>query len=70
MVLDIFMPGMDGPEFRERQLAEPELAGVPVVVISAAAGLEDRVAAMRPAAHLEKPIRLTDLLALVARYCG
>jgi CheY-like chemotaxis protein len=70
VVLDLFMPGMDGTEFRRRQLADPEIAGVPVVVISAAAGLEERVASMRPAAHLEKPIAVDDLLDLIARFCG
>jgi CheY-like chemotaxis protein len=70
VVLDLFMPGMDGPEFRRRQLADPAVAGVPVVVISAAAGLEERVASMRPSAHLEKPIDLDELLHLISRYCG
>lgn len=70
VILDLFMPGMDGAEFRRRQLADPVLAGVPVVVISAAAGLEERVAAMRPTAHMEKPIRLDELLRLIARHCG
>jgi CheY-like chemotaxis protein len=70
VVLDLFMPGMDGPEFRRRQVADPSVAGVPVVVISAAAGLEERVAAMRPTAHLEKPIDLEELLELIRRFCG
>jgi CheY-like chemotaxis protein len=64
------MPGMDGAEFRRRQLADPDLADVPVVVVSAAAGLDERVASMRPSAHLEKPIRLEQLLDLIARHCG
>lgn len=70
VILDLFMPGMDGAEFRRRQLSDPSISGVPVVVISAAAGLEERVAAMRPAGHLEKPIRLEELLDLIARHCG
>jgi CheY-like chemotaxis protein len=69
VLLDLFMPGMDGTEFRRLQLEDPEIAGVPVVVISAAVGLEERVAAMRPIDHLEKPIRLDALLAVVARHC-
>ncbi len=70
IVLDLFMPVMDGAEFRRRQLADPALAQVPVVVISAAAGLDERVAAMRAEDHFEKPIRLDDLLAAIARFCG
>ena len=70
IVLDLFMPVMDSAEFRRRQLADPALAQIPVVVISAAAGLDERVAAMRPAGHFEKPLRLEDLLAAIARFCG
>ena len=70
VILDLFMPGMDGSEFRRRQLEDPEIAHLPVLVISAAAGLEDRVSAMRPAGHLEKPVRLEELLGLIARFCG
>ena len=70
VILDLFMPGMDGAEFRRRQLADPQIAPIPVVVVSAAASLEERVAEMRTAGHLEKPIRLEDLLALVERFCG
>jgi CheY-like chemotaxis protein len=70
VILDLFMPGMDGAEFRRRQLADPDLALVPVVVVSAAAGLEERVAWMRAAGHLEKPIRLEELLSLITRFCN
>jgi CheY-like chemotaxis protein len=69
VVLDLFMPVMDGAEFRRRQLEDPALADVPVLVVSAAAGLDERVEAMRPDGYLEKPIRLERLLELVARFC-
>jgi CheY-like chemotaxis protein len=70
IVLDLFMPVMDGAEFRRRQLADPAIAEIPVVVVSAAAGLDERVAAMRAAGHFEKPLRLDDLLAVISRFCG
>jgi CheY-like chemotaxis protein len=69
ILLDLFMPVMDGTEFRRRQLEERELAGIPVVVISAAAGLEERIGALGVAAHLEKPLDLEALFATVAHYC-
>ncbi len=37
VVLDLAPPGMDGREFRRRQLADPRIADVPVVVVSGAA---------------------------------
>jgi CheY-like chemotaxis protein len=68
ILLDLFMPVMDGLEFRRRQVADPELAGIPVVVVSAASGLEERVRAMGVAAHLPKPLQVDRLFEEVARH--
>src|SRR5215831_14973272 len=35
ILLDLMMPGMDGWDFRSEQMRDPELAAVPVVVVSA-----------------------------------
>jgi CheY-like chemotaxis protein len=70
ILLDLFMPVMDGLEFRRRQLLDPALAEIPVVVVSAAAGIEDSISALGVAAHLEKPLRIEQLFEVVARYCG
>jgi CheY-like chemotaxis protein len=70
VLLDLFMPIMDGAEFRRRQLGDPAIASVPVVVISAAAGLERKVASLGLAGWLEKPIHIDALFAIVGRYCG
>jgi CheY-like chemotaxis protein len=69
ILLDLFMPLVDGTEFRRRQLADPALAPIPVYVMSAAAGLEERIAAMGVAGHLEKPLDLERLFATVAAHC-
>lgn len=65
--LDLMMPRMDGIEFRDEQRRDPNLAAIPVVMISAGGD----VAAKAAAAGLEgllKPIELDVLLATVARY--
>src|SRR3954469_6592848 len=36
ILLDMMMPRMDGWAFRQRQLADPVLAPIPVVIVSAA----------------------------------
>src|SRR5262245_41627253 len=36
ILLDLTTPVMNGWEFRRRQLAEPELAGIPVVILTSA----------------------------------
>jgi len=70
ILLDLFMPVMDGAEFRGRQLGDAGLADIPVVVVSAATDLEERVRPLGVAAWLEKPLHIDELIALVARHCG
>lgn len=70
VLLDLFMPVMDGAEFRRQQLRNPDIADVPVIVISAAAGLERKVESLALAGYLEKPIHIEALLGIVGRYCG
>lgn len=67
ILLDLMMPRMDGIQFRDEQQRDPNLAAIPVVMISAGGD----VAAKAAAAGLEgllKPIELDVLLATVARY--
>src|SRR5579863_686756 len=57
VILDLLMPVMDGWEFRMRQKEDPELAHIPVLVvtaISATAGID--------AAILRKPVDINELL--------
>jgi len=69
ILLDLFMPVMDGTEFRRQQVQDADLAAIPVVIVSAAAGLEERIAAMGVAGHLEKPLDIDHLFDVVGRYC-
>lgn len=69
ILLDLFMPVMDGAEFRQQQMQDPEVAPIPVVVVSAAAGLEERIARLDVADHLEKPLDIEHLFDVVGRYC-
>jgi CheY-like chemotaxis protein len=67
VLLDLMMPVMNGMDFRARQLADPELAKLPVVVLSA---VDARSAGDlgEPAAFLRKPVELDRLLDTVARF--
>jgi CheY-like chemotaxis protein len=65
ILLDLRMPEMNGWQFRAAQREVPELAAIPVVVVSADAGTDDGLDA---AAWLAKPVDPADLFALVARY--
>ena len=66
ILLDMMMPVMDGWHFREEQLQDTVLAGVPLVILSA--GLDPVPG--RAVERLQKPIKARDLIAVVARYCG
>ena len=62
VLLDLWMPVMNGWQMLEQLRADETLRGVPVVVISAAGELPPPVGA---AAFLKKPIRLEVLLETV-----
>ena len=64
VVMDIMMPEMDGREALRRMREHPELALIPVVIMSAAFA-PDRVG-QRVAAFLTKPFDLDHLLETVA----
>ena len=69
ILLDLMMPGMDGMQFRDEQLRDPQLATIPVVVISADASTTVKASALGAAGVLRKPIDLFDLLRTIQRYC-
>ena len=62
VVLDIGLPTMDGRAFRERQLEDPRLASVPVIVVTA-----DPRAEMEGVCLMRKPFDSDALLAEMDR---
>jgi chemosensory pili system protein ChpA (sensor histidine kinase/response regulator) len=69
VLLDLWMPGMDGPTFCRRVRADPALARIPVVAITPLPVEEGRAAARAAGCDdcLAKPFDLDALLALVQR---
>ena len=65
VLMDIMMPEMDGREALRRMREQPDLARIPVVMMSAAFAA-DRVG-YRISAFLPKPFDLDHLLSTVAR---
>jgi CheY-like chemotaxis protein len=70
ILLDLTMPVMNGWQFRDEQRLDPELAAIPVVVISAGANLSEQIAPLGIQDYIRKPIQLGQLLATVQRYCA
>jgi excisionase family DNA binding protein len=56
IILDLKMPNVDGLRFREQQALDPNLASVPVIVVTA-----DRSANVSGAAVLRKPLHIAQL---------
>jgi CheY-like chemotaxis protein len=69
IVLDLMMPVMDGWKFRAEQRADPELASIPVVVLSAATDVRRHAASMKVRDYLVKPVELPALLNTIERHC-
>ncbi len=69
VLLDMMMPGVDGWEFRRRQLQDPALAKVPVVVLSGAGKTGEIAHEIGAADFLSKPVMRDHLLEVVGRYC-
>ena len=65
IVLDLLMPVMDGWEFRMRQKQNPDLAKIPVLVVTAIGA----TAGIDAVSVLRKPVDIDALLRTVARYC-
>jgi CheY-like chemotaxis protein len=67
ILLDLMMPVMDGWEFRRQQQADPTIAPVPVIVLSALD--QGRASNLEATAFLKKPLDFDRLLTLVRIYC-
>jgi signal transduction histidine kinase len=65
ILLDLMMPIVDGWQFRAFQLADPDLAPLPVIAMSASGTAQAR--AIHADAYIDKPFNLSDLLSAVHR---
>lgn len=68
ILLDLTMPVMDGFAFRAAQLADPALAAVPVVVMTADGNLEDKRKRIGAERALKKPMEVDELIEVIAVY--
>jgi two-component system, chemotaxis family, chemotaxis protein CheY len=69
ILLDLRMPGMDGPQFARAYSLFPG-PHAPTVVVTAAENGASWARQIGAAAHLGKPFDLEDLLTIVERYAG
>jgi CheY-like chemotaxis protein len=69
ILLDLMMPVMSGWDFRKQQQQDPDLAAIPIVVVSAVGNSVERMSALNAIAHFKKPVDLDALLETVAHHC-
>jgi CheY-like chemotaxis protein len=69
VLLDLMMPVMDGRTFRQHQLADPALASIPVIVLSADTQAADLATSPGVHAVLRKPVDIEALLRVLDTLC-
>lgn len=70
ILLDLMMPVMNGFEFREAQLADPRIAAVPVVLMTADSHVKEKTTRIGAAGALAKPFDIDEVLRVVKRFAG
>jgi CheY-like chemotaxis protein len=68
ILLDLMMPGLNGTEFRERQLNDPRIKDVPVVLLTGAGAQTLDPRATLGARLLRKPFDFDELFALLQSF--
>ena len=70
VLLDMMMPVMGGAEMLMAMAADPDLSGIPVIVLSSLPEAAVRVRANGAAAILRKPCTADEVLGAMARVLG
>lgn len=69
ILLDIMMPVMNGQQFRAKQLANPKISHIPVVVLTADRDIGEKSLNLQASDSVPKPITLNSLEKIVRKYC-
>lgn len=67
ILLDLMMPVMNGFEFRKKQLQDPRIAGIPVIILTADSNYAKNPDPVCAAGYIKKPMDLEVLLDTVSR---
>lgn len=72
IITDLMMPGIDGLELVRRLRADPNVAHIPIVMLTARGAIEDRVAGLQGGvnAYMQKPFSARELLSTVRAQLG
>jgi two-component system chemotaxis response regulator CheY len=70
ILLDLHTPEMDGLEFRRRQILDPTIARIPVVVLTGDLEKEEEAKRLGVAFYLKKPVPFPQLVGIVAHFAA
>lgn len=70
ILMDPNMPVMDGQKFHQELLRDPDLAPIPIVVISGMSDLPQIAASLGAEGYHSKPVAVGWLLEIVRRVCA
>ena len=65
VIVDLLLPTMSGSDFVQLMRADPRLASVPIVILSADPGMAEAAQALGARGALAKPFHMDVLLAMV-----
>lgn len=68
LLLDIWMPGIDGKTLCKSIKEDPLIKGLPIVIISASKNVKKDASDAGANDYLEKPFEMDTLLAMVSKY--
>jgi len=67
ILLDLQMPNMGGAAFRTAQMEAPDIADIPVAILTADSRGGEQAASLNSAAFMRKPLKLPQLLSMIPR---
>lgn len=70
IILDLMMPVMDGFQFREEKNKQPQLAKIPVIIMTADGRTDEKRMRAGAVAALRKPADVDAILNLVSKFCA
>jgi CheY-like chemotaxis protein len=70
ILLDLMMPNMDGAGFIQEMMKEPDLASIPIVVMSASGEREVNKKGLGDRMFIRKPVSLDTLIEVAKLYCA
>jgi CheY-like chemotaxis protein len=68
ILLDLMMPQLSGQQFRRFLSADPRLAAIPILVVSASPNADEESQRIGAVACIHKPVDLDGMLSIIKRY--